>query len=54
MNRRGMNAEEVSTLNSLIRDIHRDFNLTILVIEHHMDLIMEICRHIICMNSGRR
>jgi branched-chain amino acid transport system ATP-binding protein len=50
----GMNAEEVSTLNSLIRDIHRDFNLTILVIEHHMDLIMEICRHIICMNFGAK
>ncbi|NLA90074.1 MAG: ABC transporter ATP-binding protein [Synergistaceae bacterium] len=50
----GMNAEEVSSLNELIQEIHRDFNLTILVIEHHMDLVMEICPRIICMNFGAR
>lgn len=50
----GMNAEEVASLNILIRDIHRDFNLTTLVIEHHMDLVMEICPHIICMNFGAK
>ena len=50
----GMNAEEVASLNLLIREIHRDFGLTTLVIEHHMDLIMEICPHIICMNFGAK
>jgi branched-chain amino acid transport system ATP-binding protein len=50
----GMNAEEVSALNILIRNIHRDYALTILVIEHHMDLIMEICPHIMCVNFGAR
>lgn len=50
----GMNAEEVSSLNVLISEIHRDFSLTILVIEHHMDLVMEICPHIICMNFGAK
>ncbi|MGI6783961.1 MAG: ABC transporter ATP-binding protein [Aminivibrio sp.] len=50
----GMNAEEVSSLNVLIKDIHRDFGLTILVIEHHMDLVMEICPRIICMNFGAK
>lgn len=50
----GMNAEEVLSLNSLIRSIHKDFKLTILVIEHHMDLIMEICPHIVCMNFGAK
>ena len=50
----GMNAEEVISLNVLIRDLHRDFSLTILVIEHHMDLIMEICPHIVCMNFGAK
>ncbi len=48
----GMNPEEVHVLNELIRKIHRDFNLTTLVIEHHMEVIMEICPHIICMNFG--
>ena len=50
----GMNAEEVEQLNVLIRDIHKDFNLTILLIEHHMDMVMEICPHIVCMNFGAK
>ncbi len=50
----GMNAEEVASLNELIKGIHRDFGLTILVIEHHMDLVMEICPRIICMNFGAK
>ncbi|MDR1978330.1 MAG: ABC transporter ATP-binding protein [Synergistaceae bacterium] len=50
----GMNPEEVSALNGLITGIHRDFKLTTLVIEHHMDLIMEICPHIVCMNFGAK
>ena len=50
----GMNPEEVFELNDLITGIHRDFSLTILVIEHHMDLIMRICPHIICLNFGAK
>ena len=50
----GMNAEEVDQLNELIRNIHKDFNLTILLIEHHMDMVMEICPHIVCMNFGAK
>lgn len=50
----GMNPEEVSHLNGLITGIHRDLDLTILVIEHHMDLIMQICPHIVCMNFGAK
>jgi len=48
----GMNADEVEDLNALIRGIHKDFNLTILLIEHHMDMVMQICPHIVCMNFG--
>ncbi len=48
----GMNPEEVLDLNDLIQAIHKDFHLTILVIEHHMELVMEICPHIVCMNFG--
>lgn len=50
----GMNAEEVEQLNGLIVGIHRDFNLTILLIEHHMDLVMQICPHILCLNFGAK
>jgi branched-chain amino acid transport system ATP-binding protein len=50
----GMNADEVEQLNKLIEQIHSDFNLTILLIEHHMDMVMAICPHIVCMNFGAK
>ena len=50
----GMNPEEVNDLNNLILQIHKDFKLTILVIEHHMDMIMKICPHVICLNFGAK
>jgi branched-chain amino acid transport system ATP-binding protein len=50
----GMNPEEVEQLNELILKIHRDFDLTILVIEHHMEMVMAICPHIVCMNFGAK
>ena len=50
----GMNAEEVEQLNELIQLIHSDFKLTILLIEHHMDMVMAICPHIVCMNFGAK
>ncbi|MBQ7263153.1 MAG: ABC transporter ATP-binding protein [Synergistaceae bacterium] len=50
----GMNADEVIELNDLISQLHASFDLTILLIEHHMDVIMAICPHIICMNFGAK
>ena len=50
----GMNPEEVFELNDLITGIHKYFDLTILVIEHHMDLIMKICPHVICIDFGAK
>ncbi|MCS7233490.1 MAG: ABC transporter ATP-binding protein [Synergistetes bacterium] len=50
----GMNPEEVAELSELILKIHKEFNLTTLVIEHHMDLIVEVCPHVICMNFGEK
>lgn len=50
----GMNPEEVAELSELIVKIHKEFNLTTFVIEHHMDLIVEVCPHVICMNFGEK
>ena len=50
----GMNPEEVLALNDLILAVHKEYRLTTLVIEHHMDVIMKICPHIICMNFGAK
>jgi len=50
----GMNPEETESLMYLIRDIRDKFNLTVLVIEHHMDLVMGICENIVVLNFGEK
>lgn len=50
----GMNPEESLELAELIRDIKEKFNLTILLIEHHMDVVMELCHRIVVMNFGEK
>lgn len=48
----GMNPEETRGLAELVSEIRAKFNLTILLIEHHMDLVMNICSPIVVMNFG--
>lgn len=50
----GMNPDETMKLMELIIDIRKAFNLTVLVIEHHMDLIMGVCDKIVVMNFGKK
>jgi branched-chain amino acid transport system ATP-binding protein len=48
----GMNPEETMQLMELIKEIRNKFNLTVLIIEHHMDLIMGVCDRIFVLNFG--
>ena len=48
-----MNPDETARLMMLIKEIRDRFNLTVLVIEHHMDLIMGICERIVVLNFGK-
>jgi len=48
----GMNPEETEQLMNLISEIRTKFSLTILIIEHHMDLIMGVCENIMVLNFG--
>ena len=48
----GMNPEETIQLMELIKEIRDKFNLTVLIIEHHMDLIMGVCDRIFVLNFG--
>ncbi|MGI5965777.1 ABC transporter ATP-binding protein [Anaerotruncus sp. AF02-27] len=51
----GMNEEESERLSEIIkniRDTHRD--ITILVIDHHMDVIMDVCDAITVINFGKQ
>ena len=49
----GMNPEETDSLMQMIRAIRDDFHLTVLIIEHHMDLIMGVCDRIHVLNFGK-
>ena len=50
----GLNHEEVNELGQTIQKIRKDFNLTVLLVEHHMGLVMSISDHIVALNFGRR
>ncbi|HHY38728.1 MAG TPA: ABC transporter ATP-binding protein [Clostridia bacterium] len=49
----GMNPQESADLVEFIKQIRKQFSLTIFLIEHHMDVVMEICERIYVMNFGR-
>ncbi|MEG0839308.1 MAG: ABC transporter ATP-binding protein [Hydrogenoanaerobacterium sp.] len=48
----GMNPQETDDLSAFIRDIKDKFNLTVFMIEHHMDLVMEISDRIYVLDFG--
>ena len=49
----GMNPEETLSLMDLIREIRDRFDLTVLIIEHHMDLVMNVSDRIFVLNFGK-
>lgn len=49
----GMNPEETLALVELVKEIRDKFNLTVLIIEHHMDLVMNLCDRIYVLNFGK-
>lgn len=50
----GMNPQETAELTAFIHDIRRKFNLTILLIEHHMNLVMDISDRIYVIDFGEK
>jgi branched-chain amino acid transport system ATP-binding protein len=50
----GLNHEEVADLGSFIRRIRDDFELTVLLVEHHMNLVMTVSDHVNVLSFGRR
>jgi branched-chain amino acid transport system ATP-binding protein len=49
----GLNHEEVEELGRFIRKIRDDRKLTVLLVEHHMNLVMGISDHVHVLNFGR-
>lgn len=48
----GMNPQETNELTAFINKIRSDFRLTVFMIEHHMDLVMDISDRIYVLNFG--
>lgn len=49
----GMNPQEKSSLMHLIRQIREEYDLTVLLIEHDMKVVMGICERIYVLDYGR-
>jgi branched-chain amino acid transport system ATP-binding protein len=49
----GLNHEEVGQLGRFIRWLREDFELTVLLVEHHMNLVMGISNRVYVLNFGR-
>jgi branched-chain amino acid transport system ATP-binding protein len=50
----GLGHEDVQQLAGVIRRIRKDFDTTILMVEHHMQLVMGVCDRIVVLSAGRK
>ncbi len=49
----GMSPAETVLATNLIRNLHDELNLTILLVEHDMNVVMNISDEVFCMNEGK-
>jgi branched-chain amino acid transport system ATP-binding protein len=49
----GLNHEEVGELGTFIRRLRDELHLTVLLVEHHMNLVMQVSDHVHVLNFGR-
>ena len=50
----GMNPKETNDLTQLVKRMRHEFNLTVILIEHDMKLVMEISEYIIVLDHGEK
>jgi branched-chain amino acid transport system ATP-binding protein len=50
----GLNHDEVSQLVGLLKKIHTELGITLLVVEHHMNLVMRVSDRVVCLDFGRK
>lgn len=49
----GMNNDECVELVALLKDIQSRFHLTVVLIEHHIDVVLNLCNRIYVLNLGK-
>ena len=50
----GISHEEVSDKADLIRRIHSELKVSVLLVEHHMGLVMSVSHRVVVLNFGRK
>jgi branched-chain amino acid transport system ATP-binding protein len=50
----GLNQAELKELEGLLRRLHSAYALTLLVVEHHMNLVMNISDRVVVLDFGRK
>jgi branched-chain amino acid transport system ATP-binding protein len=50
----GLNHDEVAELGAFIKQIRQDHGLTVLLVEHHMNLVMSVSDHVNVLSFGRK
>ena len=50
----GLNHNEVGELGRLIRQVRDDHSITVLLVEHHMNLVMSISDRVVALDFGRK
>ncbi|MCT9810915.1 ABC transporter ATP-binding protein [Acidovorax sp. Be4] len=50
----GLNHEELESLGALIRDIRDRLQVTVLLVEHHMGLVMGVSDKVVALNFGKK
>ena len=50
----GLNHSEVESFIALVQRIHKELSLTILLVEHHMNLVMRVSDRVVVLDFGRK
>lgn len=50
----GLNHDEVDELRALILSLRQELNISILLIEHHLNLVMRVSDRVVALNFGRK